>query len=797
MATITKTQLENASRDADDFATIVNGNSTTTVSTRLGATIPTVSKFIADKEAEIDALTPEIIGYRDDAQAAATAAASSASTLSSALVDGLRKIVPTVADLRNVGKTTCHNVVTLGYYAAGDGGSSNYRYDPSDTTSTDNGGTVIVAADNGRWKLTNPNATPKQFGCKGDGSTVDTIAFNKWVDWVNSSGLRDVSLDLGLVYLLGPINSFTTLVTIRGNGSTLKCQGNSWLTSGDGTTFLSIAGYGTRLFDLTIDGNKSAFTSAPAGRLLGFGKGVSAYNVTIKNSPQQGVRHDAGTGATILQTSGDFENLQILDCAGTGLELASAQFMKFSKMRILRCGYGYGITRLTPADISSLNTNGFGMVVRYRSHDLTFVDCDFLDNGRDGAGVGQGSYNVKFIGCAANRNGDGGYTLFNDVVSPGRPGDGEVPSNIDYIGCTASTNYGSGLASYCPTHNVTVYGGKFYNNHILAGDIPFQSSHYSGLYFANGCTGLDINTQAYDNRQIRVIAGVSGSGSTRVITASDWVSGSKDYAPKVSFYDSTLNWQGYAKITAESTGSVTVSATAYDSVNLASIASGWYITQATQHNGCFFDNNVMAKVKIDGFGHRGGPSGLNLSGRDVVSGSFAGGQNVRVYGNLNTTELVANPSFEADLSNWTFSVPGGGSATRDTGTIRKSAAALKLIGGTSAAQGDATLVGSAIKFAGGQFVELNVDAYADAPNGCYVQLFYSAAPYVTTVWHPGGSKWKRLTIGAYIPIDSAYLIVRLYSQAGKTCYFDNVSLRVLDEGRDYRETSFYSNNLPY
>jgi hypothetical protein len=59
-------------------------------------------------------------------------------------------LVNTITDLRAVAKVAGAGVRTLGYYVAGDGGTAFYRYDASDTTSTDNGGSVIVATDGGR-----------------------------------------------------------------------------------------------------------------------------------------------------------------------------------------------------------------------------------------------------------------------------------------------------------------------------------------------------------------------------------------------------------------------------------------------------------------------------------------------------------------------------------------------------------------------------------------------------------------------------------------------------------------------
>lgn len=88
-----------------------------------------------------------------------------------------------IATLKTVVKTGNHNVATLGYYAAGDAGHGVYWCDLSDTTTLDNGGTVIVAADGGRWKLLHDKeVNVLQFGAKGIGSGFnDTTAFQKAV----------------------------------------------------------------------------------------------------------------------------------------------------------------------------------------------------------------------------------------------------------------------------------------------------------------------------------------------------------------------------------------------------------------------------------------------------------------------------------------------------------------------------------------------------------------------------------------------------------------------------------------
>lgn len=87
--------------------------------------------------------------------------------------------VTTIANLRAVDKTKFSRVLLLGYYAVGDGGGGVYRYDSSDTTTADNGFTVIVATDGGRWKLLKQSSyDARQAGALCDGATNDTPYIN-------------------------------------------------------------------------------------------------------------------------------------------------------------------------------------------------------------------------------------------------------------------------------------------------------------------------------------------------------------------------------------------------------------------------------------------------------------------------------------------------------------------------------------------------------------------------------------------------------------------------------------------
>lgn len=78
------------------------------------------------------------------------------------------------AGLRNYTRSSQNFVLIYGT-----GFSGLFWADTSDTTSSDNGGTIIVATDNTRWKrIYNGLVNVRWFGATGDGTTNDAPAFN-------------------------------------------------------------------------------------------------------------------------------------------------------------------------------------------------------------------------------------------------------------------------------------------------------------------------------------------------------------------------------------------------------------------------------------------------------------------------------------------------------------------------------------------------------------------------------------------------------------------------------------------
>ena len=82
-------------------------------------------------------------------------------------------------------------------YVAGDGGGL-FRYDAGDTTTADNGGTVIVDAAGNRWKRQFSAGEAMTLEMFGGGPAVasNTAPFNAWVAAVNA-GTASRTLDLG------------------------------------------------------------------------------------------------------------------------------------------------------------------------------------------------------------------------------------------------------------------------------------------------------------------------------------------------------------------------------------------------------------------------------------------------------------------------------------------------------------------------------------------------------------------------------------------------------------------------
>lgn len=155
----------------------------------------------------------QVVKDRNGVQIWDTTTVTSFSSSSSAAVT-----LETIADLR--ANTSPYPIFyLLGYHDPGDGGGGHFLYDSGDTTSVDNGGTVIVDAGGRRYKRPETGAMPtnaRWFGLMGDGDDASTI------------GQTMINLGFDVYFPIGTYTS-TNQWTLSTTGQTIK--GDGWTSS--------------------------------------------------------------------------------------------------------------------------------------------------------------------------------------------------------------------------------------------------------------------------------------------------------------------------------------------------------------------------------------------------------------------------------------------------------------------------------------------------------------------------------------------------------------------------------------
>jgi hypothetical protein len=131
----------------------------------------------------------------------------------------LTRVFASIAALRSAGSQYT-NAFVQSYYGDDANYQGFYKVKASDTTSADNGGSIIVDSIGRRWYLnSDPDWYVEQFGAKGDGVTDDTVAINAAIAALPNRG--------GTVRLRGKTYMISASITVgNGNGGSTPSTKN-------------------------------------------------------------------------------------------------------------------------------------------------------------------------------------------------------------------------------------------------------------------------------------------------------------------------------------------------------------------------------------------------------------------------------------------------------------------------------------------------------------------------------------------------------------------------------------------
>lgn len=374
-------------------------------------------------------------------------------SISNTIVVDTFDTVATIANLKSlIGITDNTTVSTLGYFVAGDGGHGTYYFDLSDTTSADNGGTVIVATDGGRWKLVHDGTVNAlQFGAYNDGVTATSTQLNAALA---ASGVKNVILNAGSYLITTTLLMNTAYSTLSGVGVATIKRGMLSL------TMVDVYGGNCTIEGIIFDGNKANFGTGNGCIRIFSDNNVIRKN-TIHDAPNNGIMLD-GRSPNSAIANNVYENV-IIDCDGIGISQHTSPHGHIHNNDIRNCG---------KEGITIDNTS-----YKVRCCDNTIINCGSA--GAGGIGTDHSDYSII----------SGNYI---DMAAIGKPG-------ITFNGTDGESN------NLCVTGNtiigtdIGVYLKKF--DPWVSGSGQFVSKYNSitGNTFTNCSSGIRIGFDCVGN----------------------------------------------------------------------------------------------------------------------------------------------------------------------------------------------------------------------------------------------------------------------------------------------------------
>lgn len=211
--------------------------------------------------------------------------------------------VSNIASLRSFdGGSTAPIVWLEGYNTPADGGEGMFVYISTDTTSADNGGTIIIDAQNHRYYRERQSqiVSVKWFGATGNGSTNDTAACQNADTFARSISNAVTYFPAG-TYMVSQLVVYTD---------------SNWLGDGrNSSIIMSIIGSNTDV----IYGNNSNSNWGISGNTQIYVNGCTLRFLTVNGNYNSGTGNTSGDGIAIWGSRPIFQNIFITNIAGNGL----------------------------------------------------------------------------------------------------------------------------------------------------------------------------------------------------------------------------------------------------------------------------------------------------------------------------------------------------------------------------------------------------------------------------------------------------------------------------------------------
>lgn len=458
------------------------------------------------------------------------------------------QLIATIAALR-ANTTALVQIYVQGYYADGDGGEGPFWYNSADTTSADNGGTIIVDASSRRW-YRDTGGDPysvRWFGAKGNGTTDDATSINNAILARSAASGGQVYFPQG-TYAVGSTIVLRTLVTLVGAGRSVTIiQGLSGTTMDVMQTlnFSSLTGtnsaagpYRWGLFNLSVNGN-----SRSGGRCIAIvGYNYIFHDVEFYGAHGDGMYSEWGTSGLVPVSAGG-ESMEshitrttFYSNGGNGLTFNGPHDTIFTDiLTFLNTGSGavYGQTAnyIGASVIMGMHSYGNQQVGIQTSTSLYVTQLQSENNRATGgvlvASGGQlnGTNIIVFENTGYGISLVGNSSTLSSVFSYDNSGDNIVISGVNNvltsISTTASTG-GNGINIVSGATGTTINSVVAASNHfagvaVAANDVRItdafiEFNQQSGIAFSAGVSTAIVSGEVNNNTGTQVVLGTLGQG---------------------------------------------------------------------------------------------------------------------------------------------------------------------------------------------------------------------------------------------------------------------------------------------